>query len=88
MLNRSDMLAGMKEIGLRDLPSVLSATVKDVQSGDSVILTKYNRPAAVLVGVGFYERAVKALESGGEGETMEDPGYYQRTHGGQRDALS
>jgi prevent-host-death family protein len=56
MVNRSDNLVGMEEIGLRELPSVLSGTVKKVQEGASVLLTRYNRPAVVIVSLEDFER--------------------------------
>lgn len=56
LLTRWRMLRSMKTIGLRELRPSLAATMKDVEAGSSVVVTRRNLPRAVIVPIEEYER--------------------------------
>jgi prevent-host-death family protein len=58
MLTRLRILADMKEIGLRELRPQLSSTIKTVEAGSPVVVTRQGRPAAVIVQAEEYQRLV------------------------------
>lgn len=62
MLTQWDTLRDMETIGLREFRPRLAATMKIVDEGRPVVVTRQNIPRAVLVPPDWFKAAESALE--------------------------